>query len=75
MGNAPAPADDPFTAWLNGFDAAADHLLAIGVERDVVVGLAAILQVINLRRMEALVQLRRDVLDAALDSAPMVETA
>jgi hypothetical protein len=67
--------DDPFTAWLRGFDAAADHLLAVGVDRTVVLELNRVLQVINLLRAAALVTIRRDALDQALSDAPLVEAA
>ena len=75
MRNAPAPADDPFTAWLNGLDQAADHLLAIGVDRAIVLGLVAHLQLINVERWAALARIRRDALDQALADAPMIEAA
>jgi len=67
--------DDPFTAWLSGFDAAADYLLALGVDRAIVLELNQVLQVVNLVRMEALVKIRRDALDRALADAPLIEAA
>jgi len=70
-----AMTDDPFSNWLSGFDAAADHLLAIGVDRAVVLELTAHLHVINILRMQALVKIRRDALDRALAEAPLTEAA
>jgi hypothetical protein len=66
---------DPFSRWLDGFDAAANYLLETGVERDVVLGLNVVLRTVNLARLQALVATRRAALDAALADAPLVEAA